>query len=357
MSTERTIAAPTDETEARPGLGTRAFALSALVLTGGSLLWLVVAIVRVFTDSWIAPLALTPENDAVLTMNLELTRQRADIDRVQAEIARFDASLAAIDGGLERLRGLRDRSDEIFAYGADTLGAEAGVLSQAVVDLREERGILDRLIERQRSETERAREHLAAGLIERRELEHQEQTLDGLELQRVENQRAIAQAQHLRSRAHESAGQFRASADGDMQASMPEIVLRHESEAHLEVEILRLEAERRGVATARDIAVESVARLRAVMDQIETRPIYLATREPMDVAFVPYEQLEGVTAGAPIFQCTAGIFFCHDVGRVRSILPGEVVTQDPWGELARGRYAVLDLDDDTAVQERILRVR
>jgi hypothetical protein len=357
MSTERSIAAVPDETEPRPGLGTRAFALSALVLTSASLLWLAVAIVRVFTDSWIAPLSLTPESDAVLAMNLELTRQRADIDRVQAEIARMDASIAAIDGGLERLRGLRDRSDEIFTYGAETSGAEAGALGRALSDLRDERAILDRLIERQRGETERAREHLASGLIERRDLEQQEQTLDSLELQRVENQRAITQAQHLQQRAHDSAGQFRASAGGDMHASMPEIVARYESEARLEVEILRLEAERRGFLAARDVANESVRSLEGVMDQIERRPIYLATREPMDVAFVPYEQLEGVPADGRVFQCTAGIFFCHDVGRVRSILPGEVVTQDPWGELARGRYAVLDLDDEDAVQERILRVR
>jgi hypothetical protein len=48
---------------------------------------------------------------------------------------------------------------------------------------------------------------------------------------------------------------------------------------------------------------------------------------------------------------------CHEVGRIAEVLPGEVVTQDPWGELARGQYAILALDDASAVRERVLRVR
>ena len=47
----------------------------------------------------------------------------------------------------------------------------------------------------------------------------------------------------------------------------------------------------------------------------------------------------------------------HDATMERAVLPGEVVTQDPWGEMARGQYAVLLLDDKDAVRERVLRVR
>jgi len=51
------------------------------------------------------------------------------------------------------------------------------------------------------------------------------------------------------------------------------------------------------------------------------------------------------------------VFACRTVGHVGEVLPGEVVTQDPWGEIARGQYAVLALDDKDAVRERVLRVR
>lgn len=357
MSQVRETPAAAAPEEAPAGLGSRAFALGALVLTLGSLLWLSVAIVRVFTDSWIAPIALGPDNDAVLSMNLELTRQRADIARVRAEMARIDAEIEAVDGGLERLRALRDNGSAMLAYGAEASDAEDAALVRTLADLREERGILDRLITRQTAETERAREHLSSGLIERRELEAQEQQLDSLRLQRVANLRATEEAEHRHRVARSSATEYRAGVGGEPGARMPEVVGQHEADAHLEVEILRLEAERRGLVAMREVAQHSVESLEAVMAQIEARPIYLATREPMNVAFVPYEQLEGVSAGRSVVQCDAAIFFCREVGTVRSVLPGEVVTQDPWGELARGRYAVLDLDTDDAVQERILRVR
>ncbi len=342
--------------DAPAGVGSRLFALGALVITAGSLLWLVVAIGRLLTDSWIAPIALSPDSDAVLTMNLELTRQRAEIERAQAEVERIDAAIEAVDGGLERMESLRDRTAGVLAYTEETTSDEEAAATRMIRDLHEELAILDRLIARQRTETERARDHLAAGLIERRELETEEQSLDHLELQRIQNLRATEEAEMHRRQAHAAVGELHATAAGD-EARMPELVARQEGDVQLEIEILELQAERRGLVALHDVAVRSVASLQAVMDQIEQRPIYLATREPMNVAFVPYAQLEGVSDGQRILQCTAGIFFCHDVGRVARVLPGEVVTQDPWGELARGRYAVLDLEDDDAVQERILRVR
>lgn len=346
-------APPREDTPA--GVGSRLFALAALVVTAGSLLWLVVAIGRLVTDSWIAPIALSPDSDAVLSMNLELTRQRAEIERAQAEVLRIDAAIEAVDGGLERMESLRDRTAGVLAFGAESSSDEEAAATRMIQDLHEERAILERLIARQRTETERARDHLAAGLIERRELETEEQALDNLELQRVGNLRATEEAEQRRHHAHIARAEFRASESGG--ARMPEVVAREEGDVQLEIEILQLQAERRGLVALHDVAVRSVANLQAVMDQIEQRPVYLATREPMDVAFVPYAQLEGVTEGQRILQCTAGIFFCHDVGRVARVLPGEVVTQDPWGELARGRYAVLELADADAVQERILRVR
>jgi len=355
QASNQTTALPRED--APPGVGSRAFALTALVGTAGAMLWLAVAIVRIFTDSWIAPIALSPDSDAVLSMNLELTRQTAEIERVQGEMARIDAEIEAIDGGLERLRTLRDASAAVFQYGADTSGEEEGSLGRSLRELHEERAILDRLIARQRAETDRSREHLASGLIERRDLELQEQALDSLELQRIGNIRSTEAAELQHHRARISAHEFEASASGDMSARMPEIVAQHESAARLEVEVLRLEAERRGLVAMREVAAHSVASLQAVMDQIETRPAYIATTQRMDVAFVTYQQIDGVSAGRAVYQCTAGIFFCHEVGRIRSVLPGEIVTQDPWGELARGRYAVLDLDEPDAVQERILRVR
>ena len=44
------------------------------------------------------------------------------------------------------------------------------------------------------------------------------------------------------------------------------------------------------------------------------------------------------------------------IGRVAEVLPGEVVAQDPWSDVARGQYAILDLSDKDAAHEKVLRV-
>jgi hypothetical protein len=76
-----------------------------------------------------------------------------------------------------------------------------------------------------------------------------------------------------------------------------------------------------------------------------------------DMAFVPYDHLRRVAVGDDVYACVLSIFFCRAVGAVIEVVPGEVVTQDPWGELARGQYVVLDMRDRSALFERVLRVR
>jgi hypothetical protein len=138
---------------------------------------------------------------------------------------------------------------------------------------------------------------------------------------------------------------------------MPEVVQGAERDTRIEIEIQRLQAETRGHQAQRAVAIASAANQRALLGELESRPLYRAMKSITDVAFVPYDELTGVTPGAAVLDCTWGVFSCHPVGKITEILPGEVVTQDPWGEMARGQYVVLSLDDKDAVRERILRVR
>jgi hypothetical protein len=48
---------------------------------------------------------------------------------------------------------------------------------------------------------------------------------------------------------------------------------------------------------------------------------------------------------------------CKQVGVVAEVVPGEVVLPDPWGNMARGQYAVLNLSDGLAARAKMLRVR
>ena len=79
--------------------------------------------------------------------------------------------------------------------------------------------------------------------------------------------------------------------------------------------------------------------------------------EAIDLAFVPYAHLEGVRAGDTVYKCRWFLVGCRETGRIKSIFPGEVVTDDPWGSVARGQYVELEMSDRSVVTERTLRVR
>jgi len=64
-----------------------------------------------------------------------------------------------------------------------------------------------------------------------------------------------------------------------------------------------------------------------------------------------------VAVGDTVYTCTWFLFGCREVGRIRRVFPGEVVSDDPWGSVARGHYVELDMRDRTSMGEKTLRVR
>jgi hypothetical protein len=103
--------------------------------------------------------------------------------------------------------------------------------------------------------------------------------------------------------------------------------------------------------------VERVAQVDEMVQQIEERPLFQAVEGDLELAFVPYTQLEGVSPGAGVYSCLWGLFWCHDVGTVSAMVPGEVVQADPWGSQVRGEYVVLDLHEHEAARAKTLRIR
>ena len=120
---------------------------------------------------------------------------------------------------------------------------------------------------------------------------------------------------------------------------------------------MRLESEHRAKLFEQKLLTEKMAMLDGLDAQLKTRPAYRASQHSMDVAFVPYTQMDGVHEGAVVHECIWGIFHCKAVGEVTELVPGEVVLPDPWGNQARGQYAVLKLTDHESAKAKTLRVR
>lgn len=352
--------APVVETppEAAPGksLTGRLAAWVALIGTLAGMGWLGVQIYFVLNDSWVAPLHLSPDNDAIVGLRLQHTRNQAELARLDAEVARADSAIAAVDTATQRLVALRGTASDTLQWRADESRVEAGGLATTTGLMQKQRSILEELRARQTRIVERTRADLKAGMIDRSAVDRDEQTLDQLALQIAEIDREIAEAELRRKQARTV---IRALDGGTSSsgARMPEVAAGDEHTARIEIEIERLAAEGRGYKAGRQAAAASAAAQRSLLAELEARPLYRAMKADTDIAFVPYEQLDGVKPGAIIVSCTWAVFACDQVGRVKEVMAGEVVTQDPWGEMARGQYAVIELTDREAIRERVLRVR
>jgi len=330
----------------------RAFALMLLAMTLGGIAWVATTAYRVVTDAWIAPLHLSRDSDAVAALRVAQQRNQGELAQLDAEVTRLDGELGSIDLGVKKLAALRDSAEHTLAFQADQSRVEASGLDQQVTLMRQELASLEDLHTRQGDVVAKAKADLAAGLVERAVVDREEQTRDGFAVQITDLERQISETSLRGTQTHTLLHAYKTHAVG-----MPDIAAGDEHTARIDVEISRLEAEARGDRALRNVAHTAAAAQRDLLHELEAKPLYRAMTATTDIAFVPYTQLDKLTPGATILACTWSVFNCHAVGKVTEIVPGEVVTQDPWGEIARGQYAVLQLDDKDAIKERVLRVR
>jgi hypothetical protein len=294
------------------GTKTRLLALATLVAFVSLVTFLGHEVYRALTDSFIAPIILSPDNELVLQNKLKAGTLLAERTTALAERNTLAGEIEAGEQAAARLRALLE---------APPRGARAA--------LAQERRLLEQMARRQRELLDAAEANLAARLITYAELAEARQTLAQIEVALIGNARIHAETQLAREDRH----------------------------ARVEIELIGLETELGSKRAQRGALEERLAMLDELIEQLAERPTFQAMERSLDVAFVPYTQLQGVAEGNEVYECLWGLLFCEPVGRIEEVVPGEVALTDPWGNPARGVYAVLRLADSHAARSKSLRVR
>lgn len=100
---------------------------------------------------------------------------------------------------------------------------------------------------------------------------------------------------------------------------------------------------------------EDLAEQRAALDALRANFYYRARNERVVVGFVPYDNLDEARPGATLYRCKWGLVRCSAVGKVVSVLDGEVTDRHPHdGDLERGVMVELRLTDPDAGQHSVL---
>ena len=304
------------------------------------------------TDSFVAPIILSPDSDQVLATKLHASQLAVERARTASELEADDETIAAGQKASGRLKVIQRPPSSSLAWTSkiNTHQVSAGFSEEKM--LMAQHAVLADMATRQEHLVNTGRTNLEAGLISQAEYTRELQIHNQLRLALLENERTRFQT----SIQTQQATFARQSIAGDA-PPMPEVMMHEEQMVRVELEIMRLESEQRSKHAEKKLLADKLVTLNDVEAQLKTRPIFRAADKSLDVAFVPYTQLKGVREGATVYDCTWGAFNCKSVGSVAELVPGEVILPDPWGNQARGQYAILTLHLRDSAKAKTLRIR
>ena len=290
------------------------------------------------SDSWIVPMAISPTDEKVVSLQSQLAERQTNRDRTAAELdnaeraikvqQEFQAEFAkAIKSDLDGRKAALARMYEL-ANQAATTRAQIKRSNSAYASAAQKRMAAE----------------WRAGLIDRNSMlngKFQIAQISGSNLNLAERQA------EYETRAADLDAQTRSleallantSADGAI--SYDVLKIKQEYEAS------RLETQR--AIHNRDMLKSALEREEKLVASLKNASYLKALADQAAVAFVPYANLDNVKAGEPIYGCWATMVFCKRVGTVLEVLPGEVQFKHPnRDKQMRGQMIELKLEEGSA---------
>jgi hypothetical protein len=293
-----------------------------------------------FSNRWIVPMAVSPTDEKVVTLQAQLAEQENARDRITDELQQAERAIAAQQAfQAEFARAIR----------SDLEGrklALSRIRELATAAARTRTAIKSQNTAYANASRQRMAKEYAAGLIDRNAMlsgKYQIAQISSSNLSLAERQA------EFETRAAELEAQTRsldailADAGGSAGTALSYEVLRIKQE---------YEASRLDLAKAiesRDTLKAALVRQDKIVAALSQSAYLRAVRDRASVAFVPYGNLSNVEQGTSLYACKLGMVFCYHVGEVLEVLPGEVQFKHPHRERnLRGQIVVLRLDADEA---------
>ena len=308
---------------------------------------------QAMTDSFVAPTILSPDSEVVIQSKLKGAELELERAKTASEVDAIDLDLAADAQAIERLQGLRKTVTDGLGWITEMNARVAATGRVDIGALAEQRAVLAKMESQQERVVEDAQQNAKKGLSTKMDAAKEGQYLNQLKVDLLESDRTRLQVRLSLEQA--TLAQKSLSTPGA--PAMPELTMREDQLVRLELELLRVESDQRAKLVEKRLAHDKLLTIEEIQGQLMARPSFRAAEKSLDVAFVPYTQLEGVHEGAHVYDCVWGLFHCKDVGKVAEVVPGEVILPDPWSNQARGQFVVLALDEHESAKSKTLRVR
>ncbi|MEM7299938.1 MAG: hypothetical protein AAF468_02555 [Pseudomonadota bacterium] len=102
---------------------------------------------------------------------------------------------------------------------------------------------------------------------------------------------------------------------------------------------------------------DSLAVVQGNIKSIDTTPVGRAIQAPVNVLFVPYDNLSNYRKGEPLYQCVLSIIWCSKAGEIGEQIDGETNAVHPlFGKPLRGVFVEALVDDPSSIKLEMLHV-
>jgi hypothetical protein len=296
------------------------------------------------SNSWIVPTALAPTDDKIVSLQAQLAERQNQRDQTAMALDQSERAIAvqeafqgefakAIKSDLEGRKAALERMHQLAAAAASTR-------------TQIKRSNNAYMTESQR----RMQEEYKAGLIDRNAMlsgKFQMAQITSSNLTLVERQ------SEYENRAAELEAQTRSLeallANTTVNGAMSYDVLKIKQE----LQASRLETQK--AIETRDTLKIALEREDKLVASLKQSSYLRAIADGAQVAFVPYGNLKDVKKGNSLYGCKLGMVFCHKVGTVLDVLPGEVLFKHPnRDKQLRGQMLELRLEDGADATDDVL---
>ena len=330
------------------------------VILAGLLSYLSLQGFFVFSRRWVAPTILSPTDERVLRLSVQLAEQTAARDRLSGERRDVQAKLDDAERVLAQQLTFQQQFRNALRSDRSARAEELSML----LSLRGKYAVAqDEMVSANRAYAglTRTREDalLAASLVDRERYlttNHQLAEMGELELSLAQRGIDIQSRVSRLQRDVRSIDTMTRGAKGDAALSLDLLKLQQDY-VRSTVEVAKATASRDNLAEQLRITASSLERFERLVIAIKNSPYLKAMEDHVTVAFVPYENLEHAHEGVPLYRCAFGLIVCSQVGVIGQTLDGEVMQQHPIRTTTlRGAMVEIKLTDGAGAREKLLHV-
>jgi hypothetical protein len=294
--------------------------------------------------SWVTPVAISANDEKVVALQGQLASQLNEREKLVGELAEAERAIAAEQTFQTQFAKAIQRDLAGRRAALDRVQALASTAAATRDEIRTTNGNYSA------STVSRMNEEYKAGMIDR------DSMLAGkFQLAQISNANlSLAERQaEFDQRAAELAAQTQ---------SLDAVLANKATVAALSYDVLKIarDYDASKLALAREMGnrarlTASIARQDKIISGIAESGYLRALGDNASVALVPYENLENLTPGTPLYSCRVAMLVCKQVGTVQEVLPGEVQLKHPKRDtILRGRMIAMQMSEPSAAQEEVL---